>query len=214
MERIIWNPATDPDTGGDGENRLHIGQALVDAGLVTKEQVDAALERQRRQPYFILGQFISFLYRIPSKTIDTVYLRSMVFPVLAPEVMRRLEQVVQRDRFARQMVPRSFIRQVEIIPQSYEVMLIESRDYGPPTESPESPVEERGVKRYVLSQGHVEVHLHLNTHSDDGSPLMVKGIVQFRHDSVSRTLIVAEDEDQLKTALYYELRNIFNKLGG
>ncbi len=208
MERTIWIPSADSTQGSDAPVRVHIGDALIQAGLLTPDQVEAALERQRKHPYFILGQIIGFLFRIPSSVIDDVYLRNMVLPELGPAVMQRLEQIAGRDRFARQLRPRDFIRQIETESRDFEVMVIESRAYGHPKDE-SGVVDGSGITRYVLTQGKVRVHLVLKTlHATEE---VVSGIVQFRHDSVSRSLLLSDEDDHFKAVLYYELRNHYNR---
>lgn len=209
MERTIWIPTAGNAQGDGSPARPHIGEALVQAGLLTTDQVEVALERQRKHPYFILGQIIGFLFRIPSSVIDGVYLRNMVFPEVGPAVMRRLEQVAERDRFARQLRPRDFIGQIETEPRGCEVMVIEARVYGAPKDE-SGAMEGHGITRYVLSQGKVRVHLHFGAQGHE--PGTVSGSVQFRHDSVSRSLQLSDEDDHFKAVLYYELRNHYHRL--
>lgn len=209
MERTIWIPIADNARGDGSPARPHIGEALVQAGLLTPEQVEAALERQRKHPYFILGQIIGFLFRIPSSVIDGVYLRNMVLPEVGPAVMGRLEQIVERDRFAKQLRPRDFIGQIETEPRGCEVMVIESRVYGAHNDA-SGAMEDHGITRYVLTQGKVRVHLRLKARNT--AEEVVSGSVQFRHDSVSRALQLSDEDDHFKAVLYYELRNHYHRL--
>ncbi len=209
MERIIWIPTADNAQGDGSPARPHIGEALVQAGLLTPDQVEAALERQRKHPYFILGQIIGFLFRIPSSVIDGVYLRNMVLPEVGPAVMHRLEQIAERDRFAKQLRPRDFIGQIETEPRDCEVMVIEARVYSAPKDA-SGAMEDQGITRYVLTQGKVHVHLRLKTKNT--AEEVVSGSVQFRHDSVSRSLQLSDEDDHFKAVLYYELRNHYHRL--
>jgi hypothetical protein len=180
-----------------------IGPALVAEDVITAEQLKAALERQERHPSFLLGEIISILYRIPIELVDDVTVRRVVMPYFPLVLLTRLQAIVQRDKFAKGLRIDTLIADVSMRRHKYEIMHVESRDYN--EVAGEDRFEKRQVKRYVLTEVNGDAILTL-TNGD-----IVAGLLHLKHDSDSRELSIVEDEDQLKTALYYELRAIYNQ---
>lgn len=180
-----------------------IGPALVAEGVITAEQLKAALERQERHPSFLLGEILSILYRIPIERIDDVTVRRVVLPFFPLVLLSRLQAAVSRDKFAKGLRLETLIADVTLQRHKFEIMHVESRDYQ--VVEGEDRFEKTKVKRYVLTEATGDAVLTL-TNGDS-----ISGVLHVKHDSDTRELRIVEDEDQLKTALYYELRSIYNQ---
>jgi len=177
-----------------------IGVLLRNAGCITDQQLQATVERQKRSPYFTFGQLVSLMHKVPMSQVDAVCVRFIVLPLVAPVIMERLVHFAGKDRFAKNLDPRRFINEMQVSLLHYEVMHIDARSYSSSGEE----IQKRDLKRYVLTQG--PAHVRLCTHHGP-----VEGRVMIRHDSAGKELELAEDQDQIKTALYYGLRMKFNK---
>ncbi len=195
MLRHTWKPS-----GEQPPPAPRIGEALLSASCITQEQLQASLERQHRFPYFTLGQLVSLMHKVPMAKVDAVCVQAMVLPLVGPAVMKRMVAFAGKDRFAKNLDPMSFVTQVQMQMLKYEVMHIDARNYSSSGEE----IQKDTLRRYVLIQGAVQVELQ----TPHGS---VQGRVRVQHDSESHVLELAEDQDQLKTALYYGLRMKFNK---
>jgi len=183
--------------------RQRIGPALVAEGIISPEQLRDALQQQERHPSFLLGEIISILHRVPIEIIDDVNIRSVVLP-LFPEVLRqRLKAVAQRDKFAKGLDIETFVADIQTRRLSFEAMHVETRTYA--ATATRGRFEKTAVKRYVLTQVRANVTLII------GQGDQVNGVLNAKHDSDSQALTIIEDDDLLKTALYYDLRNIFNQ---
>lgn len=195
--RHSWNPS-----GEQQAPTPRIGEALVDAGCITEQQLDATVERQQRYPYFTLGQLVSLMHRVPMAKVDAVCVKVMVLPLVGPVIMKNLIYFAGKDRFAKNLDPKRFVQEMQVQMLNYEVMHIDARSYSSTGEE----IHKDNLKRYVLTQGLVKVEMQ-TPHGE------VQGRVRVRHDSASHVLELAEDQDQVKTALYYGLRMKFNKTG-
>ncbi len=195
--QFTWTPdmGAPPDTP-------RIGEALIAAGLLDEEQLENLVERQQRSPYFTLGQLASLIHRVPMAAVDAECVRAMLLPQVGPVLLEELSRFAAKDRFAKNLDPRRFIQEIHLRMRRFEVMHIDSRSYRPDEEGR----PDRVMKRYVLTQGSVEVQLRTNGNGQ------VLGQVQVRHDSLEQRLQVVDDPDTLKTALYYELRTLYHRL--
>lgn len=195
--RHSWTPSREPSPASP-----RIGEALRNAGCITEQQLQASIERQERFPYFTLGQLVSLMHRIPMARVDVICVQVMVLPLVGPVIMKHLLYFASKDRFAKNLDPMNFITEMHLQMLNYEVMHIDARSYSTTGEERERD----NLKRYVLTQGEVKVQM-----ATRNGP--VQGRVRVRHDSTSHVLEIAEDQDQIKTSLYYGLRMKFNKTG-
>lgn len=193
--RHSWNPSNKRPPSSP-----KIGVLLRNAGCITDEQLQATVERQQRFPYFTFGQLVSLMHKVPMAKVDAICVRVGVLPQVAPIVMDRLVDFAGKDRFAKNLDPRKFITEMQLTLLNYEVMHIDSRQYASTGEE----IHDQNLKRFVLTQGPVQVRM-LTANGP------VEGRVQIKHDSSTQILELAEDQDQIKTALYYGLRMKFNK---
>lgn len=193
--RHSWKPS-----GEQPPPPPRIGEALLSAGCINEEQLQATLERQHRFPYFTLGQLASLMHRVPMAKVDAVCVEVMVLPLVGPAVMKHMVTFAGKDRFAKNLDPMRFVMELQMQMLNYEVMHIDARNYSSTGEE----IQKDTLRRYVLTQGAVKVEMH----TPHGT---VQGRVRVRHDSESHALELVEDHDQIKTALYYDLRMKFNK---
>lgn len=192
-----WTPA-----GGPPKAPPQIGAALRGAGLITEQQLLDTVEKQKRFPYFTFGQLVSLMHRVSMAEVDAVSVRTSVLPLVAPVIMDCLVTFAAKDRFAKKLHPERFLNELRVQILHYEVMHIDARLYSNKGEE----IAKEGMKRYVVTQALAKVQLF----SSVGS---VEGQVRVRHDSASHALELLDDMDQIKTALYYGLRNLFNRAG-
>ena len=60
----------------------HFGESLVDAGVITKEQRKEALLIQKEHPYRTIGDIVSSTFHIPTETVESVFVRSILIPAI------------------------------------------------------------------------------------------------------------------------------------
>lgn len=178
-----------------------IGTALMGAGLIVEEQLLASLERQKKHPYLTLGQLISLMHKIPMSQVDAVSIRYMTLPLVGPALLQRLTKFAEKDRFAKRLDPSSFVKEVVIKMLEYEMMHIDARRY----DEEGGEIRTNEVRRYVLTQGKVQVDLH----TVNGEK--VPGTLRIKQDSISHVLEITDPDDFVKAEFYYELRRYYTR---
>ncbi len=190
------------DTQNGKVFRQRIGPALVAEGVISVAQLKAALDRQDQFPYFTIGKIISILYNIPMEIIDDINVRAVVLPLFQPELLRRLARIVRNDRFAKDMDVTRCITDIQVRAVSYEVKNVESHIYA----HVEANKESRQFRRYVQTEALVETVIF----AFGGK---AHGLLNAQHDTESKNLVITNDDDFIKTAIYYELRRRYTGQG-
>ncbi len=193
--RYLWKPSSGPPP----KNR-QIGEVLLQAGIIGREQLQETLERQKHWPYLTFGQLASLMHRIPLSRIDAEYVRVEVLPFIGGKLLERLQIFADKDRFARNLEPASFIREIHAAMLRYEVMHIDSRRYS----RHETGINEDEVKRFIRIQGMVDIRLL----TEQGG---VEGHVNVLQDSLDHEVRLVDDDDRIKTVLYYGLRSLYTR---
>ncbi len=188
------------------EASQRIGDALVAEGLITAEQLSAALDRQHRAFGFPLGQIVSIMFRVPIERVDEINARLVILPLLPAVIRDRLEGIALRDKFSKNLVVSEYIREYQGEIRDFEVKFIEARAYG--CQPGEDSCRRIGFKRFL--QTLVKFEARLLTVDDD----MANHAITFSHDSDTGKVVILENDDELKTTLYFTLRNLYNARRG
>ncbi len=184
--------------------RQRLGPALAAEGVITVEQLKEAQELEKRHPHLTLAQIISIMYRVPAETIDAVNLREVVMPGFESVLRKRLAAIAATDRFARHFDVEAYAAQISTEPVTIESRSVQVRAY--------SYVEGRLApsKAHGFLNTQAVVLVTVTTSSGD----TVQGEVTVRHDTQTRALTIAENDGDVKNALYYSLRESFKKSMG
>jgi type IV pilus assembly protein PilB len=57
---------------GGGVNRMPIGESLVNSGVITKEQLEKALDEQKNHPEEKIGQILIKLGYLPMEELESL----------------------------------------------------------------------------------------------------------------------------------------------
>ncbi len=181
------------------EFRQRIGPALVGEGLITAEQLQTALQHQKRFPFFTIGQIVSILFRVPVGSIDEVNVHKVVLPQLPPVFLTRLVKIAKQDRFTKDFDIRAFIESVEAQVQSFEVVNVVGRSY-------EKDGDDYHRTEYKSSiQTRMKILLLITTRAEE----VVRARTSVLHDSRERGLVMEESDEDLKGGVYFDLRKVF-----
>ena len=174
------------------------------AGHISQAQLDAALAAQGAFPQFTLGQILVFLHNLPQHAIDTVILHRMVLPPYPDSLLARLDALAAKDRFSKGLVPSDFVHDVDYTVESYQTQTVEAHIYDCLTEDdPEDMPPESEHQRFVLTLAKLKTRLTLARGGQ------MHGVVRVRHHSERRILSIADDDDQLNSTLYYDMKTIW-----
>lgn len=177
-------------------NRMRIGPALVAEGVINEEQLQEALFRQHRFPFFTLGQIISILHSVPISIIDEVNLRRIVMPLLPAELLRCLVRLNEQDRFAKSLDLKHFITRLRATPLHHQTLNIDAREYADKS----GRWQNVAARRYVVTQ--VRARVDLTIEMGD----LVRASVNAEHDTRGGLLTITDDDDRLRNEFYYPLR--------
>lgn len=181
------------------EFRQRIGPALVGEGLITVEQLQAALQHQKRFPFFTIGQIVSILFRVPVGKIDEVNVHKVVLPQLPPVYLARLVKIAQQDRFTKDFDIRAFIRGIETQVQGFEVTNVVARTY----QKEEDAYRRTEYRSSIRTR--MKIRLLITTRTNE----VVSTMSSVLHDSQERHLVVEESDEDLKGSVYFELRKVY-----
>lgn len=185
-------------------SRQQLGSALVNAGVINMVQLREALAARPRFPELSLGQIITVLHGISGDVVDDVHLRAVVMPLFPDELLGRLRNLARRDRFLRGMDFAEYLTGVRALIRTHEVKVVESRKYE---YTPDQRHRPSTLRRYLSTDVEVRavVHCHAGT---------AKALLHLRHHSETHALQVLENDDRLRSTLYYDLKALhFRALG-
>lgn len=182
--------------------RQRIGPALVAEGIINPAQLREAMAQFEGFPYFTLEQTISYLFRVPMQVIDEVSIRTVIMPQFTPMLMERLRNIAAKDRFARNMDLTLLVRDVQYRVKEFDAKGTNLRAYRYTPEGL-AAVE---MNRYVVT--HATVHVTIKLLREQ----QAEGAVHITHDGSKRTLTIDESDDELKTTLYYAMRNAHKQM--
>ena len=72
------------------DKKMLLGEALIDAAIISKEQLQKAMVAQKRFPNHSLGRIVAKLYDVPAEVIETVFITKVVVPVIEEWLRRQL----------------------------------------------------------------------------------------------------------------------------
>ncbi len=182
------------------EFRQRIGPALVGEGVITAEQLQTALQHQKRFPFFTLGQIVSILFRVPVGQIDEINVHKVVLPQLPPVLLARLVKIAAEDRFTKDFDIKSFIEHMEVHVQRFEVINVVARDYEK---------QDKGGYLRTEYKSSIQTRMKIRLHIDTKANEPVQGLISVLHDSRERGPMVEETDEDLKGSVYFDLRKIF-----
>ncbi|THB63687.1 MAG: hypothetical protein D6E12_16390 [Desulfovibrio sp.] len=168
-------------------------------GVISEEALQEALLRQHQFPFFTLGQIISILHKVPIGIIDEVNVRRIVMPQLPAELLLRLKDLARGDKFAKGLDLESYITSVSVSPVFHESKNVDAREY----EDRDGQWRNKGVKRYVLTR--IRARVEMSVASND----VLRAMVEAHHDTSLGKLTIDNNEDQLRSGLYYPLRGFY-----
>ncbi len=181
------------------EFRQRIGPALVGEGLINAEQLQTALQHQKRFPFFTIGQIVSILFRVPVGSIDEVNVHKVVLPQLPPVFMTRMVKIAKEDRFTKDFDIKNFITHIEAQVHNFDVINVVARSY-------EKEGDEYRRTEYRSSiQTRMKIQLLISTRTGE----VVRAKISVLHDSRERGLAVEESDEDLKGSVYFDLRKVF-----
>lgn len=183
-----------------GNYRQRIGPALVAEGIIDAAQLKLALTCQDDYPHYSLGQIIAAKFSLPMKEVDRVLLKSVVMPMLVPELMNRLDAFAAKDKFSRRMDVGNFVTRADALPLCFETDNVSSRFYKLDPENAEEPAT---AKRY--SRTTVTALVTLTTVDDQ----TVRAKIHAAHNSLEKRLAITDDDETLRSGVYFELRNAY-----
>lgn len=178
-----------------------LGDLLVTEGVITEDQLLAVLKAQKTYPQFTLGQLLNVQHKVPLQAVDNVILHRMVLPLFTTHLLEALDGLAAKDRFARGLVPSTYVRDVEYVVQGYQTQTIEAHRYqcsgGCDLGASCTQMEHT---RFVLTQADLRVNLQTTNEAT------VSGEVRIRHQSQHRRVRIADENNTLSSTLYYDLK--------
>lgn len=183
-----------------------IGSALVEAGVITEEQLAVAQEHHKRFSYFTLPQVVAILHKVPVSVIHEVNLHSVVLPGFKQGLLDRLNTLCRKDRFAHGLDVDAFVTSITHEVLRYEAQTIEAYTYvASENAAGDGSISRKDSRRYMVCL--VDVRAVLTTVGGD----LIRGLVHIAYDSRHPVVEVLDSDDVLKAGLYYALRNAHNQ---
>jgi len=179
------------------EQKELLANALLEQGILTRKEL-AALD-PLMVPHLTFKQAVSLRYGIPIELLDRIDFEKVVITGLIQELRNRLRSIARKDRFAKNLDIDSYIAGVETRVLHRETRSIEARVYDSENE------DVVHVDSSEVTEATVEVTLA----TSDGQAVL--GKLRISHDSHCGQLDILQEEEDLKSALYYSLRQAFTK---
>ncbi len=178
---------------------MRIGKALVDAGIISEEQLIQALRLHEQEPGRSLGEVVAKLFGIPVEKLDELNVRSVLLPRFRKLLLTRLLTISRGDKFAKGLDVTSFITGITTLPESFVVQDGKWRRYTFTNGVCECLKEERGFITVI------DVLVTLKTASSS----IVEGRLGVRHDSRVDRLEILDDDTHVRESIYYGLRSAY-----
>lgn len=74
-----------------------LGELLVEAGLLTEEQLNSTLELQRSEPYRTFGDLVSTTFQIPQEMVEELFINKTLIPTIQQMLIQQLR--AEEDKF-------------------------------------------------------------------------------------------------------------------
>ncbi len=178
---------------------MRIGKALVDAEVISEEQLDQALRLHEQEPARSLGELVVEAFGVPAEKVDELNVRAVLLPRFRKLLLTRLLAVSKGDKFAKGLDVTSFITGITTLPESFVVQDGKWRRYAFNSGVCERLKEERGFITVI------DVLVTLKTATGSS----IEGRFGVRHDSRVDRLEILDDDTHVRESIYYGLRSAY-----
>lgn len=179
--------------------RMRIGQALVERGTITEEQLRAALESQRSNPDTPLGHVLDEDFGVPIEEVDQAHMQVVLLPRFRKIIMTRLLALTKGDKFAKGLDMVNFVTSIVTVAKEFEVRVYNCRRYTHAQGGHVRGDDDQGFTTLMA------VHVEVKTRKGSS----VEGMLHASYDTHSDDLVITDDEARIKEIFYYGLRTAF-----